>query len=383
MTHALLSGDRPAVVLAPMAGITNRAYRQLCRETSAALYPEGGAALYVSEMITSRALLERDEETMRMTQFGDFESPRSIQLYGVDPAIVGAAVRMIVDENRADHIDLNMGCPVPKVTKKGGGSALPWKRDLFRAIIRSAVTNARGQVPVTVKMRKGIDHDHLTYLDAGVAAAEEGVAWVALHGRTAIDLYSGQADWAAIKNLKDALRPLGVPVLGNGDVWGGADAARMLAETGCDGVVIGRGCLGRPWMFGQVAAALDGAPIPANPNSDVVFATMRRHAELLVDFVGDEAHGCREMRKHMAWYTKGFRVGGETRHALAMISSLRELADLLATIEPQPYPDFVAEGPRGRTSGAKSVALPDGWLDSCELGLDVDLSEAEIGVSGG
>lgn len=383
MTHALLSGDRPAVVLAPMAGITNRAYRQLCREASAALYPAGGAALYVSEMITSRALIERDEETLRMTQFGDFENPRSIQLYGVDPDIVGAAVRMIVDENRADHIDLNMGCPVPKVTKKGGGSALPWKRDLFRAIIRSAVKNARGEVPITVKMRKGIDPDHLTYLDAGVAAAEEGVAWVALHGRTALDLYSGQADWSAIKNLKDALRPLGVPVLGNGDVWGGADAARMLSETGCDGVVIGRGCLGRPWMFGQVAAALDGAPIPANPDSDSVFRIMMRHAELLVEFVGDEEHGCREMRKHMAWYTKGFRVGGETRHALAMISSLEELETLLATIEPQAYPDFVAEGPRGRTSAARSVALPDGWLDSCEIGLDVDLSAAEIGVSGG
>lgn len=366
-----------------MAGITNRAYRQLCREASAALYPAGGAALYVSEMITSRALIERDEETLRMTQFGDFENPRSIQLYGVDPDIVGAAVRMIVDENRADHIDLNMGCPVPKVTKKGGGSALPWKRDLFRAIIRSAVKNARGEVPITVKMRKGIDPDHLTYLDAGVAAAEEGVAWVALHGRTALDLYSGQADWSAIKNLKGALRPLGVPVLGNGDVWGGADAARMLSETGCDGVVIGRGCLGRPWMFGQVAAALDGAPIPANPDSDSVFRIMMRHAELLVEFVGDEEHGCREMRKHMAWYTKGFRVGGETRHALAMISSLEELETLLATIEPQAYPDFVAEGPRGRTSAAKSVALPDGWLDSCELGLDVDLSAAEIGVSGG
>lgn len=383
MSLPLLIGERPAVVLAPMAGITNRAYRQLCREASAELYPAGGAALYVSEMITSRALIERDAETLRMTQFGESESPRSIQLYGVDPDIVGAAVKMIVDEDRADHIDLNMGCPVPKVTKKGGGSALPWKRDLFRAIIRSAVKNARGEVPITVKMRKGIDHDHLTYIDAGIAAAEEGVAWVALHGRTAIDLYSGQADWSAIKHLKDTLRPLGVPVLGNGDVWGGADAARMLAETDCDGIVIGRGCLGRPWMFGQVSAALDGAPIPPSPHSNDVFRIMVRHAELLVDFVGDETHGCREMRKHMAWYTKGFRVGGETRHALAMISSIAELEQLLSTIEPQAYPDFVAEGPRGRTSGAKAVALPDGWLDSCELGVGYDMSDAEIGVSGG
>jgi nifR3 family TIM-barrel protein len=383
VTHSLLSGTRPAVVLAPMAGITNRPYRQLCRETSAAIYPSGGAALYVSEMITSRALIERDDDTLRMTQFGSFENPRSIQLYGVDPDIVGKAVKMIVDEDRADHIDLNMGCPVAKVTRKGGGSALPWKRDLFRAIVRSAVTNAGGKVPVTVKMRKGIDDEHLTFLDAGIAAAEEGVAWVALHGRTAAQLYSGKADWTAIKQLKDTLRPLGVPVLGNGDIWSGADAKRMIDETACDGVVIGRGCLGRPWLFGQISAAFDGAPIPPNPDSSQVFDIMMQHAELLVEYVGNERHGCQEMRKHMAWYTKGFRVGGETRAALGLIDSLASMRALLDSIEPQSYPDEVAEGPRGRTNANKHVALPHGWLDSTELGLDVDLSEAEIGVSGG
>lgn len=366
-----------------MAGITNRPYRQLCRETSASIYPSGGAALYVSEMITSRALIERDDDTLRMTQFGSFEDPRSIQLYGVDPEIVGKAVKMIVDEDRADHIDLNMGCPVAKVTRKGGGSALPWKRDLFRAIIRSAVTNANGKVPVTVKMRKGIDDDHLTFIDAGIAAAEEGVAWVALHGRTAAQLYSGQADWTAIKQLKNALRPLGVPVLGNGDIWSGADAKRMIDETQCDGVVIGRGCLGRPWLFGQISAAFDDAPIPSNPHSSDVFDIMMYHAELLVEYVGNELHGCKEMRKHMAWYTKGFRVGGETRAALGLVDSLSHMRELLNTIEPQAYPDEVAEGPRGRTNANKHVALPHGWLDSQELGLDVDLSEAEIGVSGG
>ena len=375
--------DSPAVVLAPMAGITNQAYRNLCREASQEIFPGGGAALYVSEMITSRALLERDDETMRMISFSENESPRSIQLYGVDPEIMGKAVKLLVDENRCDHIDLNMGCPVAKVTRKGGGSALPWKRDLFRSIIRSAVENAKGKVPVTVKMRKGIDDEHLTYLDAGIAAAQEGAAWVALHGRTALDLYSGQADWQAIANLKSELSSFGTPVLGNGDIWSGEDAKRMISQTGCDGVVIGRGCLGRPWLFGQISAAFDGVEVPANPNSDKVFEVMQRHAQLLVDYVGDEAHGCREFRKHVAWYTKGFRVGGETRHALAMISSLQELADLLSTIEPQPYPDFVAHGPRGRTSGAKSVALPHGWLDSREFDFATDLSAAEIGVSGG
>jgi nifR3 family TIM-barrel protein len=379
----LLNPNGATVVLAPMAGITNRAYRQLCKETSAEIYAGGGAALYVSEMITSRALLERDSETMKMTEFGDFETPRSLQLYGVDPDIVGRAVKMIVDENRADHIDLNMGCPVPKVTRKGGGSALPWKRDLFKAIITSAVKAAGGKVPVTVKMRKGIDDDHLTYIDAGIAAAKAGVAWVALHGRTAVQLYSGEADWSAIAHLKQELSAYNVPVLGNGDIWSGADAKRMLAETGADGVVIGRGCLGRPWLFGQISAAFDDVAIPANPNSTQVFEIMKRHAQLLGEFHKDEAHGAREFRKHVAWYTKGFAVGGETRHALAMVSSVAELSDLLATIEPQNYPEQVASGPRGRTSAQKSVALPAGWLDSTTMDKTFDLSAAEIGVSGG
>lgn len=380
----IFNEQQPLIVLAPMAGITNRAYRTLCREASAAVYPHGGAALYVSEMITSRALLERDRETMRMIEFSAEESPRSIQLYGVDPDIIGAAVKFLVDEDRADHIDLNMGCPVPKVTRKGGGSALPWKKDLFRRIVNAAVENAGGKVPVSVKMRKGIDDDHLTYVDAGVAAAEAGVAWVALHGRTALQLYSGQADWSAIRALKETLRPYGVPVLGNGDVWSGADAVRMHAETGCDGVVIGRGCLGRPWLFGQIAAAFDGATAAANPTSTELKQILLRHCELLVEMHGDEVHGCREMRKHMAWYWKGFAVGGETRSRLGLISSIAELQTLLDQIaDDQPYPDEIAHGPRGRTSGAKSVALPDGWLDSCELAVDEDLSAAEIGVSGG
>ena len=382
---SLFEGDRPLVVLAPMAGITNRAYRQLCREASHDLYPGGGAALYVSEMITSRALIERDAETISMITFGAEESPRSIQLYGVDPRIVGEAVRMIIEEDLADHIDLNMGCPVPKVTRKGGGSALPWKRDLFRSIIESAVEHADGKVPVSVKMRKGIDDDHLTFIEAGVTAADAGVAWVALHGRTTLQLYSGKADWNAIRDMKDALRPMGVPVLGNGDIWTGADAVRMQRETGCDGVVVGRGCLGRPWLFGQIAAAFDGGTADAEPNCDGVKALMLRHCELLIAMHdGDEGKGCREMRKHMAWYLKGFVVGSEVRLQLGLIDSLAQMQALLDQIDgAQAYPTEIAEGPRGRTSGAKRVALPDGWLDSRYLDAGVDLSMAEIGVSGG
>ncbi len=198
----------PPVVLAPMAGITNVAYRRLCREY--------GAGLYVSEMVTSRALVERNAETLRMVAFHAGEAPRSLQLYGVDPHVVGEAVRMVVAEDLADHVDLNFGCPVPKVTKKGGGSALPYKRRLFRAIVRAAVAASDGAVPITVKIRKGIDDETLTYLDAGRTAQEEGAAWVALHGRTAAQMYGGTADWRAIARLKDAVD---IPVLGNGDIW--------------------------------------------------------------------------------------------------------------------------------------------------------------------
>ena len=239
--------DAP-VVLAPMAGITNTAFRRLCREY--------GAGLYVSEMITSRALVERNATTMRLITHHESETPRSIQLYGVDPATVAEAVRILVAEDRADHIDLNFGCPVPKVTRKGGGAALPWKRELFRDIVTGAV-RAAGDVPLTIKMRKGIDADHLTYLEAGRIAEDAGVAAVALHARTAAEFYSGQADWSAIAKLKETVTS--VPVLGNGDIWSAEDAVRMMAETGCDGVVVGRGCLGRPWLFGDLARALGPA----------------------------------------------------------------------------------------------------------------------------
>ncbi len=380
MTVALpLIGGRPVdppVVLAPMAGITNRAFRRLCRES--------GAGIYVSEMITSRALIERNDETMNLIRFDPDERPRSLQLYGVDPGIVAAAVRMVVVEDLADHVDLNFGCPVPKVTRKGGGSALPWKRDLFRAVVAGAVEAADGRVPVTVKMRKGIDDEHLTYLEAGRAAAQEGAAWVALHGRTAAQMYGGQADWTAIAALVEQLAPLGVPVLGNGDIWTAADALAMVERTGCAGVVVGRGCLGRPWLFGHLAAAFAGQPEPPEPRSGEVLDVLRRHAELLVEMHADEQKGCRDIRKHVAWYLKGFRVAQPIRAALGTVGTLAELDSLLAGIDPdQPHPTEVAAGPRGRTSGQRRVALPEGWLDSCELGLGADLSAAEIGVSGG
>lgn len=364
---------RPPVVLAPMAGITNAPFRTLCREFS------GGKGLFVSEMITTRALVERNEKTMQLIRFDATETPRSIQLYGVDPVTVGKAVRMIVDEGLADHIDLNFGCPVPKVTRKGGGSALPYKRPLLRAILHEAVSNA-GDLPVTMKMRKGIDDDHLTYLDAGRIAVEEGVTAIALHGRTAAQHYGGTADWDAIARLKEHVPE--IPVLGNGDIWSADDALRMVRETGCDGVVVGRGCLGRPWIFGDLVAAFEGTGELARPALREVAGVMRRHAELLGEWIGDEARGVIDFRKHVAWYLKGFSVGSEMRKKLAITSSLAELDGLLGELDlDQPWPDG-ADGPRGRTSGNNRVVLPDGWLkdpyDCAGIGAD-----AELDTSGG
>ena len=339
------------VVLAPMAGITNRAFRRLCREygNDTALGPgpdgaSGATSLYVSEMITTRALVERNAETMRLIEHDPDENPRSIQLYSVDPATARAAARILVEEDRADHIDLNFGCPVPKVTRKGGGSALPWKRDLFRSIVGAVVEEgARRDVPVTVKMRKGIDADHLTYLDAGLAAEQEGVAAVALHGRTAAQAYSGTADWSAIKLLKETVTS--IPVLGNGDIWSAEDALRMVEETGCDGVVVGRGCLGRPWLFTDLAAAFAGSPTRVTPTLGEVAGTLRTHTLYLADFYGDEERACRDIRKHIAWYLKGFPAGSTVRNSLALVDSIDALDRLLATLDRDvPWPGEPAEG---------------------------------------
>uniref|UniRef100_UPI003F501FC6 tRNA dihydrouridine synthase DusB n=1 Tax=Agrococcus chionoecetis TaxID=3153752 RepID=UPI003F501FC6 len=348
--------DTP-VVLAPMAGITNTAFRRLCREY--------GAGLYVSEMITTRALVERTPETMRLISHHPSETLRSVQLYGVDPKTVEQAVAILVDENRADHIDLNFGCPVPKVTRRGGGSALPWKRDLFAAIVQRAVRRA-GDIPVTVKMRKGIDDEHLTYLDAGRIAEDAGVAAVALHGRTAAQHYSGLADWDAIAQLKQ--RVTSVPVLGNGDIWQAEDALRMLEQTGADGVVVGRGCLGRPWLFGDLAAAFAGSDERHRPDLGQVADAFRRHAELLVEFFDEEDRACRDIRKHVAWYFKGYPIGGDARRALAVVESLAQLDDLLGALDrSSPYNAEGVEGQRGRAGSPRKPALPDGWLDSPEL----------------
>ena len=364
--------DAP-VVLAPMAGITNSAFRTLCREQ--------GAGLFVSEMVTARALIERHPETLRLITPGKGETPRSVQLYAVDPTVTGLAVKMLMDENLADHIDLNFGCPVPKVTRRGGGSALPYKQKLFSSIVKSAVDNAKPfGVPVTVKMRIGIDTDHETYLTAAKSAADAGVAWVALHARFASQMYEGQADWSAIARLVEFMEPTGVPVLGNGDIWSGSDGVRMMQETGCAGVVVGRGCLGRPWLFADLVAAFSGSNERITPSLFEVRAIMYRHGELLVEFFEAEGRAMRDLRKHMAWYLKGFRVPRELRGKFGMVSSLGELEFLLSQLEDQPYPVEVGESPRGRSSHGRPVHLPDGWLEDP---FEIPAITIDDSVSGG
>ena len=373
-TSALAVGGlqvSPPVVLAPMAGVTNAAFRRLCREQ--------GAGLYVCEMVTSRGIVERDQTTTAMLRFDPGEEIRSVQIFGIDPVYVGKAVEILCGDYGVAHVDLNFGCPVPKVTRKGGGAALPWKSRLLGEILLSAVRAATPYaVPVTMKMRKGIDDMHLTYLDAGRIGAESGCAAVTLHARTADQHYSGEADWQAIAEL---VEHVSVPVLGNGDIWEAADALTMMAQTGCAGVVVGRGCLGRPWLFRDLAAAFAGAPAPPLPTLGQVATMMRRHAELLGDLLGEQ-RGCTEFRKHVAWYLKGFRVGGELRAALAMVSSLAEMDALLERLDAgEAFPAVVLGAPRGRQGSPRRVVLPDGWLTDRE-GLHVDAA-AEAVSSGG
>ncbi len=366
------------IVLAPMAGVTNLAFRQLCRDIEQELTGTI-SGLYICEMITARALVERNPQPLKLITFGEQESPRSVQLYTVDPTYTYKAVRMIADNNMADHVDLNFGCPVPKVTRKGGGSALPYKRRLYGQIVAAAVHGAQGtQIPVTVKFRTGIDDAHRTDTDAARIAAEEGAAAVTLHARTAAQRYSGHSDWNAIKALKDM--DLGIPVLGNGDVFKVTDAQAMMQRTGCDGVEIGRGCLGRPWIFAQISAHLRGTPIPPEPTLGEVTDIMIRHAQLLAGFLG-ESKGLRDMRKHMGWYLRGFPVGGELRASLTRVTSLRDMEERLAPWRDSDELSIEPDAPRGRQGSPGKVILPQGWLEDPE---DTTVPhDADIENSGG
>jgi len=359
----------PPVVLAPMAGVTNVAFRRLCRTF--------GAGLYVSEMITARALVEGNAKTLAMAAFGEDETVRSVQLCGVHPQVMGAAVTRLVDEIGVDHIDLNFGCPAGKVTRQGAGAALPVHRALFAAIVGAAV-DAAGSVPVTVKLRIGVDDEHITYLEAGAIAEDRGAAAVTLHARTAEQLYSGTARWGAIAELKSAVS---IPVLGNGDLWEASDALAMVAATGCDGVVVGRGCLGRPWLFRDLAAAFAGRAVAPPPDLAEIVSMMRIHAQLLADTFGEDL-GVRQFRKHAGWYLTGFPVGSAVRRSLGLAGTMAEVDGMLDGLDGSlAFPAEALRMARGHTNGPRPVRLPAGWLD------DVDDPTPPVGgdllVSGG
>ncbi len=361
------------VVLAPMAGVTDASFRRLCRDF-------GPGLVYVNEMVTARGIVERNDKSLKMVRFGDDERPRSVQLYGTAPGTMGEAVRYLVGEVGVDHVDLNFGCPVPKVTRKGGGAALPVRRRLLADIIAAAVRAAApAGVPVTIKCRIGV-HDGLqTFLDTGRAAEDNGAAAIALHARTAEQRYAPYARWSAIAELKATVTS--IPVLGNGDIWEAADALAMMAETGCDGVVIGRGCLGRPWLFAELLAAFAGRPVPPPPRLGPVAAAMARHAALLCDEHG-AVNGIRCFRKHVGWYLAGYPVGPALRRDLAQTASLADVVARLGDVDPDvELPAAGRRLVRGHRDGPRPVSLPHGWLDLVD---DPTPPEgAELLVSGG
>ncbi len=360
----------PPVVLAPMAGVTNYPFRAICKQY--------GAGLYVSEMITARPLVDGQQKTLKLADFGPDETPRCLQLYGVDPYYVGEAVKRLVGEGRVDHLDMNFGCPVRKVTSKGGGAAIPVKPRLLGAIVRAAVKNA-GSVPVTIKFRLGIDERIITHLDAGRVGEAEGVKAVGLHARTAAQLYDGYARWDAIRELKQAVK---IPVLGNGDIWEAEDALRMMRQTGCNGVIVGRGCLGRPWLFRDLADVFDGREPQNPPRLGEVRRVMLDHAERLASWFG-ERPALRSFRRHATWYTKCFRGSAELRDKLMRIETLGDLQAALSVVDAeQPFPPHAMRVPRGKGSGTQVVSLPHGYLDD-RLDATPPSADAEDAFSGG
>ncbi len=436
------------VVLSPMAGVTNPPFRQLCREqaeagiavaraqrsssaesageasgtglgtrltgtasasgveaatgmgeaTGAAASSDAEhrgifapAGLWVCEMATTRALVEGREKTLNMVQPDPGDPVRSVQLYGVSPKVTAQAVRILVRNGWADHVDLNFGCPAPKVTRRGGGSALPWKTDLFSQLCEAAVQAAREAseeagreepVPVTAKIRLGIDAEHETWRDSVRLAEDAGISALTLHARTTSQYYAGHADWNAIGEL---VQLADLPVFGNGDVFDVADAKELMELTGCAGVAIGRGAQGRPWIFANLAAWMHGGDVHVTPNLGEVAAIIRRHAQLAAAHYGDELKAMREMRGHIASYLRGFAIGGQVRDGLARISTFEDLESGLALLDPDmPYPQ-AADGRRGRAGKPKRPRLPEGWLDSRTLSEAERerISHAEIGVSGG
>ena len=376
------------VVLAPMAGVTNAPFRALCRRFAPRL-------VYVNEMVMATPVVHVNAKTDRMISFAPDESPRSQQIYGSDPEMMGRAVHSLCDAGRVDHVDINFGCPAAKVTRRGGGAAVPARPELLRAIVRAAVSAASPYgVPVTAKFRMGLFDDWLTHLRTGEVCAEEGVAAIAMHARTVEQHYSGEARWEAIGELKTHVSSLGatIPVLGNGDIWEAHDAVRMMDETGCDGVVIGRGCLGRPWLFADLVDALNGRDVAPSRVLGTVVEVMADHARMLAGHLG-ENHAMRDFRKHTGWYMSGYPIGSEFRRRFSMVASLAELDDILSDVVDTVGADTtIVDGgeriKRGHTRGPTKVSIPDGWLDGQQrdaLQTDVTVPDDDqaMAMSGG
>eukprot|EP00189_Rhodosorus_marinus_P004723 CAMPEP_0113961274 /NCGR_PEP_ID=MMETSP0011_2-20120614/5214_1 /TAXON_ID=101924 /ORGANISM="Rhodosorus marinus" /LENGTH=358 /DNA_ID=CAMNT_0000972889 /DNA_START=174 /DNA_END=1250 /DNA_ORIENTATION=+ /assembly_acc=CAM_ASM_000156 len=312
-----------------MAGVTNYPFRKICREF--------GAPLCVSEMVLASGVSRPNAETSMKTSFGEDEHPRSIQLYGVDPSTLSEATKRLVDDGNVDHIDLNFGCPMKKVTSKGGGAAICVKPKLLARLVRSVASSSQG-VPVTAKFREGIDASLSTFLDAGRACEAEGCAAVGLHARTAEMLYAGQADWSKIAELVNALS---IPVLGNGDIFRGSDARKMMEQTGCAGVIVGRGCLGYPWLFKEIECSLKGHDVSLNPTLGEVREVILRHVQLALEWSStwtEEKYLIRSLRKVIKWYLTGYIIPSEVMGQLMSADSFTELSAYLHKLDDRQCP---------------------------------------------
>jgi len=301
------------LILAPMAGVTDLPFRLLCKEQ--------GAGLLCMEMVSAKAILYKNKNTEELLSIDPRENPVSLQLFGSDPVIMGEIAKQI-EERPFDILDINMGCPVPKVVNNGDGSALMKNPVLAGKIIESTVKAI--QKPVTVKIRKGFDDDHVNAVEMARIAQECGAAAVAVHGRTREQFYSGKADWDIIRQVKEAVS---IPVIGNGDILTANDVIRMGEQTGCDGFMIARGAEGNPWIFKQILQAFETGEEPEKPEFSEVRDMILRHARMQIDFKG-EYTAIREMRKHAAWYTAGYKNSSRLRARVCEVETYEELAAL-------------------------------------------------------
>ena len=302
------------VILAPMAGVSDLPFRLLCKEQ--------GAGMVCTEMVSAKAIAYHNRNTIPLLAVSEEERPVSLQLFGSDPDII-SEMAAYIEERPFDILDLNMGCPVPKVAGNGEGSALMRRPDLVDAIVRKTVNRVRK--PVTVKIRSGFTADTINAVEIAKIAEAAGASAVAVHGRTREQYYTGKADWNIIRQVKEAVK---IPVIGNGDVDSPENAKRMLDETGCDGVMVGRAVRGNPWLFREIVAYLEGKPVPERPSKEEILETMLRHTRMQLEFKG-EYTGMREMRKHIAWYTAGFPNSAKLRDAINAVETYRELETLL------------------------------------------------------